>query len=49
MTGNQHGVSFSREVGMEDDGGDKDIDGSDTAVILEGSQVCPHWLLRLYV
>lgn len=33
--GNQHGVSFSREVGLGDSGGDDD----DITPVLEGSQV----------
>lgn len=41
MVGNQHGVSFSQEVGMARKGNDVDDDseGSDTPVVLEGSQV----------
>lgn len=36
--GNQHGVSFSREVGIRS-GGDSDEEDSETAAALEGSQV----------
>lgn len=41
MVGNQHGVSFSQEVGMARNGedADGDSDGSDTPAVLEGSQV----------
>lgn len=40
MVGNQHGISFSLEVGLEDDESDNDDDeGVELGVQFEGSQV----------